>query len=75
MYDGWTAKGEHNGNNTIYRIEESEEGFYLFVFIKDEQVPFIDELQDSLTLAQESAMADWGASSDWVKEKWELSYC
>lgn len=75
MHEGWTSKGSYDGESATYRIEKRDEGFYLFIFKEVETYPFADELQDTLEIAQQSAVEDWGAVGDWKKEKWQKTYC
>ncbi len=71
---GWTSKGILKGQIATYRIEESDHGFYLFIFKGDKQYPEIDELQNTLQIAQSSAERNWGSNGDWIEESWEKSY-
>lgn len=72
--NGWTACGRYNNKDAIYRIEESPEGFYLFVFTDNMSILARDELQDTLLIAKDSAVADLGACNRWNEEVWEKSY-
>lgn len=74
MVQGWISTGKLEGSVATYRIEESDHGFYLFVFKGNKQYPDIDELQDTLEIAQASAEEDWGSNGKWIKKEWDKSF-